>query len=390
MPRRKSSDSHFTDLTKEINIRRFRKSIQANFSDFPDPRRSGSIVYPTWCLLFVILSGYLAGCNTVDDIAHFAELKEDWLKDLLGLESSPSHDTIWWFLVRTDPSAFKELLGRWLGNLTNDMRDQLLVIDGKRLRGISKSEHITHVVEIFAAETRLTIAQKKVPEKSSEPAALPTLLDTVKIDGAIVSMDALYAHVSSTQQVLDRGADYIVGIKDNQPNLKAEVVNFFEQARAVGYEGVNVSINTKEEKGHGRFEQRIVVATQELGRLPQAKVWGIRTLVEVYSERHVNGSIEKGIRYYASSREAKASEFAQWIRDHWSIENSLHFVLDVIFREDASLTDTGNSAENTALIRRLAMNIIALIDPNRGMANARRSAMYDSRYLRGLLAGVFC
>jgi predicted transposase YbfD/YdcC len=212
------------------------------------------------------------------------------------------------------------------------MRDQLLVIDGKRLRGISNSEHITHVVEMFAAETRLTIAQQKVPEKSSEPAALPTLLDTVKIDGAIVSMDALYAHVSSTQQVLDRGADYIIGIKDNQPNLKAEVVNFFEQARAVGYERVNVSINTKEEKGHGRFEQRVVVAAQELGWLPQAKVWGISTLVEVYSERHVNGSIEKGIRYYASNREAEASEFAQWIRDHWSIENSLHFVLDVIFR----------------------------------------------------------
>ena len=390
MPRRKTSDSHFADLTKEIDIERFRKSIQADFLDFPDPQRSGSIVYPAWCLLFVILSGYLAGGNTVDDIAHFAELKEGWLKDLLDLESVPSYDTIWWFMVRTDPRAFKELISRWLGNLPNDMRDQLLVIDGKRLRGTSDSEHITHVVEMFAAETRLTIAQEKVPEKSSEPVALPALLDTVKMDGAIVSMDALYAHVSSTQQVLDKGADYIVGIKGNQPNLKAEVVNYFEQARADGYKGVDVSINTTEEKGHGRFERRVVIATQELDWLPQADTWGIHTLVEVCSERHVKGSVEKAIRYYASSREAEAGKFAQWIRDHWSIENNLHHVLDVIFREDASLTDSGNSAENTALLRRLAMNIIALIDPNRGMANARRSAMHDPRYLRGLLARVFC
>ena len=119
-------------------------------------------------------------------------------------------------------------------------------------------------------------------------------------------------------------------------------------------------------------------------------VWNIQTLVEVRSERHINGSIEHSIRYYASSRRADANSFAQWIRDHWSIENSLHYVVDVIFEEDASLMDAGHSSENISLIRRLAMNIVRTIDPDRGMANARRCAMHEPLYLRGLLAGVFC
>jgi len=390
MPKRRSSDAYFTELTKDIDIESFRKSIQANFSDFPDPRRQGSVVYPAWSLLFIILSGYLAGGNSVGDIAHFGELKREWLKDLLGIDSVPSYDTIWWFLVRTEPDAFKALMSRWLAGVPDGLRDQLLVIDGKRLRGISDSEHITHVVEMFAAESRLTIAQEKVPKKSSEAAALPALLDAINIEGAVVSMDALYAHISDTQQVIDRGADYIVGLKGNQPKLEAEVVNFFEQARAVDYDGVDVTITVSEESGHGRFERRTTTATRELDWLPQADKWRMQTLVEVCSEREINGTIEKGTRYYASSRAADAETFARWIRGHWSIENNLHYVLDVIFQEDASQINTGNSAENIALIRRVIMNIITQFDPDRGMANARRSATYDPRYLRGLLARVFC
>ena len=390
MPRRRSSDPRFSELIQDIDVARFRDSIRADFADFPDPRRGTSVIYPAWCILFVVLSGYLAGGNNLGDVAHFAELREDWLKELLDIDRVPSYDTIWWFLVRTDPEAFQALLRRWLGGLSDDLRDQLLVIDGKRLKGVSDSQHITHVVEMFAAESRLTIAQEKVSRKSGEPASLPALLDTVDVTGAIVSMDALYAHTSNTREVLKRGADYIVAIKGNQPTLHDEVVNYFEQAYAIHYEGIDVTRSSSEDQSHGRFEQRVVTATQQLDWLPQAEAWNIRTLVEVRSERHLDGSVEKGIRYFGSSRSGKADEFASWIRGHWSIENSLHYVLDVIFREDASLADAGNSAENIALIRRLAMNIVVQSDPGRGMANARRSATHDPRYLRGLLASVFC
>lgn len=390
MPKRRSSDTHFIELTKDIDLARFRDSIKGEFLDFPDPRRKGSVAYPAWVLLFIILGGYLAGGNTVGDIAHFGELREEWLKELLEVDSIPSYDTLWWFLVRTEPRAFKALMRRWLGGLPDDLRDQLLVIDGKRLRGISDSEHITHVVEMFAAESSLTIAQEKVPEKSSEACALPALLNTLDVKGAIVSMDALYAHIADTKLVIDKGADYIVGIKGNQPKLLAETVNFFQQARAADYEGVSITTSTSEEKGHGRFERRVITETRELDWLPQAESWGIESLLEVRSERQIGGAVEKATRYYASSRAADANKFARWIRNHWSIENNLHYVLDVIFREDASMTDTGYSAENVALVRRIAMNIVMQFDPKRGMASARRSAMHDPRYLRGLLARVFC
>ena len=208
--------------------------MRGAFTDFPDPREALRCVYPSWFMFLVILSGYLSGCNTISDIAHFAELRETWLANLAGLEiGAPSYNTIWWFLTRVHPAAFKALITKWFQQLDQSMKDQLLVIDGKRLRGVSGKEHVSHIVELFAAEKRLIISQEKVPNKANERHALPALLDSVDIKGAIVTMDALYSHVSDTKEVLQRGADYIIGIKGNQGKLEAEVHNFFEQAYSV-------------------------------------------------------------------------------------------------------------------------------------------------------------
>jgi|TARA_B110000196_G_C21071736_1_gene627837 predicted transposase YbfD/YdcC len=391
MPRRKTSDKQFADLTQEIDIEKLRKSIKADFLDFPDPRRGGNLRYPAWYLLLVILSGYLSGGNTIEDIADFADLRKTWFSDITGLDVGvPSYDTIWWFLVRTDPIAFKELLSKWLQGLPEDLRNQLLVIDGKRLRGVSDNEHITHIVELFAADTCLTIAQEKVPDKAGERSALPILLDAIDVKGTIVSMDALYAHITDMQEVLDRGADYIVGIKGNQGNLEAEIRNYFTQAYEADYEGVEVSQVENEEKGHGRTEKRKVTVTNDLDWLPQKDAWGLQSLIEVRSKRTLNNTVEQAIRYYGSSRKSGAQKFSTWIREHWSIENRLHYIVDVVFDEDASLSDCGNSAENMSLIRRLTMNIIRTFDPKRSIAVARRCATHEPKYLRGLLGKVFC
>lgn len=391
MPKRRSSDAHFIELTQEIDLEKLKISIQSNFSDFPDPRRGGNILYPAWYLLFVILCGYLAGGNTIEDLAHFADLKRDWIAELTGISvGAPSYDTIWWFLIRTHPTAFKHLLSRWLKGMPADLRDQLLNIDGKRLRGISDNEHISHVVELFASESRLTLAQEKVPDKASEAVALPALLDTVDVRGSIISLDALYAHIPEVQEILSRGGDYIVGIKGNQGNLEAEVKNFFDQAHAIDFEEVAVTRYATEDKGHGRLEKRQVTVTSDLEWLTQKDAWGLQSLIEVRSERRINGVVEQATRYYGSSRRAEAKKFSVWVRNHWSIENSLHYIMDVVFGEDASLSDCGYSAENISLIKRLAMNIVRIIDPKRGMASARRSATFEPKYLRGLLARVFC
>ena len=390
MPKRKTSDKQFADLSKAIDLENFKRSVQSNFEDFPDPRLTNRCIYPAWYLFLVILSGYLAGCNTIADIAHFAEIRAHWFADLIDRKvPAPSYDTIWWFLARVEPYAFKELICRWLSKLPKDLRDQLLVIDGKRLRGVSDNEHISHIVELFAAEEHLIIAQERVPDKAGETQALPALLNAIDVKGAIVSMDALYAHISDVEQVLKRGADYIVGIKGNQSSLEAELHNFFEQAKMVKYEEIEgITLDETHEKGHGRIERRWICVINELGWLPQREEWHLESLIEVRSERIIGDKIENAIRYYGSSRKADAKQFGKWIRGHWGIE-SMHYIMDVIFREDASLSDVGHSAENMSLIRRLAINVIKTCDPSRGIADARRNATYEPNYLRGLLGKMF-
>lgn len=388
MPKRKTADKEYQDLTKDIDIIALQDNVKVFFLQFPDPRNRW--IYPAWYLILVILCGYLSGCNTIADIAHFAEIRNKWLNALLGLEfRAMSYDTIWWFLARVKPVAFQNLMSRWLQALPIDLKDQLLTVDGKRLRGVSDNEHVTHLVELFAAGSRIVVAQERVPDKSCERAALPELLKVIDVRGAIISMDAHYAYIQDLGLVLRAGADYIVGIKGNQGNLEAEIKNYFDQAHAINYDSSELKCHTTIDKGHGRIETRHICATQELEWLPQREAWGLRSLVEVRSERMTNEKIEKGILYYGSSRVGTPEQFANWIRGHWEIENGLHYIADVVFEEDASRANTGHAAENMGLFRRLAMNVIRTVDPKRGIADARRNAAFEPNYLRGLLSMIF-
>jgi predicted transposase YbfD/YdcC len=387
MPKRKTIDRAYQDLTQDIDVKALQENIKVFFTQFPDPRQRW--IYPAWYLILLILCGYLCGCNAIADIAHFAEMRYGWFNTLLGLDFKPvSYDTIWWFFVRVKPEAFKDLMARWLHALPPSLRDQLLAIDGKRLKGVSGHEHISHLVELFAVGPRIVIAQERVPDKKCERIALPKLLETLDIQGAIISLDAHYAYVPDLRMVVQKGADYIVGIKGNQGTLEAEVRNYFTQAQAIEYDDASLKCHTTIDKGHGRIETRHVCVSQDLEWLEQKEEWELKSLIEVRSERIVGAHVEKGALYYGSSREGTPQQFAQWIRGHWEIE-SLHYVADVVFEEDASLANTGHAAENMGLLRRITMNIIKTIDPMRGMADARRSATYEPAYLRGILSRLF-
>ena len=388
MPKRKTVDKEYQDLTQDIDLKALQENIKGCFSNFPDPRRSP--IYPAWYLILVILTGYLSGCNTIADIAHFVELRGQWLNSLLGLSFGRlSYDTIWWFLVRVQPKAFQELMSQWLSALPSSLKDKVLAIDGKRVRGVSNDEHITHLVNLFAVDSRIVIAQERVPDKACERKALPQLLASVDVTGAIITMDAHYTYKPDLQYVLNNNADFIVGIKGNQGNLEAEVSNYFNQAHDINFEAEEFKCHTTVEKDHGRIETRHICVSSDLDWLPQKDEWNLKTLVEIRSERVVGGKIQNGILYYGSSREGSPEQFGRWIRSHWGIENSLNYVMDVVFEEDASLANTGNAAENISLLRRLAMNVIKTFDPNRGITDARRNAAYEPAYLRGLLSRLF-
>lgn len=395
MPRRKPIDAKILQASKEFDARVFAETIKGTFSDFPDYRRNHKrILYPTWYLCLVILCGFFCGCNTIEEIAEYADLQEDWFSSLLGESvSAPSQGALWWFLVKTSPDALKSYFQRWFSKIPGSLREQLLALDGKRLRGANFLGHITHVVELFAAETRLCLAVEKVPDKTVEKSTLPSILEQVDVEGAIISGDAHFTVPESAEQIVDAKADYLLAVKENQPTLCAEMENFFDQAHAVAWEEVPHSFYQEVDKGHGRIDIREVRVVEDLDWLPNANKWkNLVCLVEVRSTRQKTESTasETLRRLYISSRRASAKHFAKWTRQHWHIENHCHWVADVIFREDDVLMDRGNSAENLGLFRRLAMNMAAVVDPERGLASVRRLATFGSGYLKGMLARFFC
>lgn len=392
MPKRLTKDPRFSELKQDIDLEQFVASVKGVFEDADDPRQIAKTRYPFWFLMLLFLCGYLSGCNTVSDLAIYAELNIGWINNLINQRfSAPSYDSLWWLLARLSPATFQQLLQKWFANIPQQFRDQLLIIDGKRLKGASTDERLVHLVELFAAEKRLVLAQEKVPDKSSEPKVIEALLNDIDVSGALISADALFAHTARAQQFLNHGADYLIGLKGNQGNFHAEAKNFFDQARDAGYEEVDAErYILSPEKGHGRIEQRSICVCTALEWLPQAKIWpGLKAIIEVLSEREVDGKNTSEIRYYFSSRKATAKEFAGWIRGHWLIENPLHWVLDVVFREDAAQAKAGFIAENMAFFRRLSMNIIKTADPERGFADARRCCTHEPKYLRGILGKIF-
>lgn len=395
MTRRKQLDPKIVEASKQFDHQLFIETIKGEFLDFPDYRqRKKRIVYPVWYLSLVILCGFFCGCNTIEEIAEYASLQEDWFVSLLEDSfSAPSYGAIWWFLVKTPPEALKQYFQKWFGKIPGSLRDQLLAIDGKRLRGANFMDNITHVVELFAADDRLCLAVEKVPNKTVEKTTLPIILSQVDVAGAIISGDAHFTVQTSANQIVDAKADYLLAVKENQPTLYAEMENFFNQAHEVNWEEVAHSFHETVNKDHGRIEVRQVWVIEDIDWLPETCKWKkLACLVEVRSTRQkIDSAVtETFSRFYISSRRASAEKFGKWVQEHWSVENRCHWVADVIFEEDFSLTDRGHSAENLGLFRRLVMNMSVIVDPERGFASIRRAAAFGSGYLKGILAIFFC
>jgi predicted transposase YbfD/YdcC len=394
MSRRKRIDPSILEASKQFDAQLFAETIQGEFYDFPDARSNRKrIVYPVWYICLVILCGFFCGCNTIEEIAEYASLQQAWFEKLLGKSHpSPSYSTLWWFLVRTPSEILKRYFKKWFIKLPNQLQDQLLALDGKRLKSASFLEKITHLVELFAAEDRLVLAVEKVPDKTVEKSCLPVIFQQVNVSGAIISGDAHFTVPTSATEIVDNDADYLLAVKGNQPSLHDEMQNFFLQGHRAKWEGIECSYVKSIEKNHGRIETREVRVIHEIDWLPQKEKWKkLSSLIEVRSTREfLDGrKPESSTRFYISSRKEKAFKFAKWIREHWGIENHVHWIADVIYREDEAKTDIGYSAENMGIFRRLAMNMAVIADPERGMASIRRAAAFGTGYLQGILSKIF-
>ena len=380
----------YTEIDKELDIEEFRDSVLNYFSDVPDPRKECNLTYKLEHIFFIILSAVLAGANSINQVALFAKVKTQWIKKLIAVDNIPSYGIFWWTLVRIKPEFLRQLLRAWLESLPEGLRDQVLAIDGKCLRSTQESATLNptlHLVSLFAVEKGIILAQYPVENKSNEITAIPRVLEQIDIRGAIITSDAMGCQTHIAKDVCDGGADYVFALKGNAGYIYDDVVQYFKNAEEAGYEYLEHTFSFEKDFGHGRMVLRTVRCVQDIEWLPQRNRWEkLKGLIEVISERKEKGEITQERRYYITSLEATGERFGRVIKSHWAIENNLHRQLDVNFVEDASVVNTGHAAENLAIFRRLALNILG---SGKGLLEKRRKAGWDENFLTEIVMKFF-
>jgi predicted transposase YbfD/YdcC len=384
----KSSKHEYPDLEQQLDVEAFRDSILNYFAKISDPRLEGRSIYKLEHIFFIILTAVIAGANSINQIHIFSHAKAKWIKNLIPIENIPSYGVFWWTLVRIKPEFLRQLLSAWLEVLPKGVKDQVLAIDGKCLRGTNNTINPSlHLVSLFAVDSGILIAQQPVEEKSNEITAIPKILDEIDIQGAVITIDAMGCQKSIAKKICDQGADYVLALKGNAGLIHDEVVQYFKEAKEAGYQYLDHTIFFKKDLGHGRIVSRTIRCVQDVDWLPQAEEWEkLKGLIEVVSEREEKGKLSIERRYYITCLDAKADRLARIIQSHWGIENNLHRQLDVNFTEDDSPVNTGYAAENLAIFRRLALNILG---SGKGLLEKRKKAAWNEEYLTQIIRNFF-
>lgn len=366
--------------------------IETHFSQLTEPRAKHSIKHLLLDIIVITLCATICGANDWEAVAEYGRTKEEWLKKLLALPNGiPSHDTFARLFARLNPEELQSCFRQWMQAVHQVTNGELLNVDGKTLRGAREggnNRSFIHMVSVWSASNRLVLGQRKVSEKSNEITAIPELLKLLEIQGCLVSIDAMGCQTEIAKTILEQGADYVLALKANQGNMYEDVTQLFDLARQQDLNHNGDQFHSTIEKGHGGIEIRRYAVMGNTEHLLGAEKWaGLRSIGMVESERKVNGqiaSIEQ--RYYLISLECDVNLFADAVRNHWSIENQLHWVLDVSFAEDARRGCQGYSAENLAVIRHIALNLLSQEKKaSVGIENKRLKAGWDNRYLETVL-----
>ncbi len=363
------------------------------FVTITDPRQAGKVEHDLVELLVVAVNAVLVGADTFVEIELWAKEKLDWLRGYLKLEAGiPSHDTFGRLFGVIDPDEFEAAFRRWVGAILPTLgADTVVAIDGKTSRRSSNKVDATplHLVSAFAAGAGLVLGQRATAEKSNEKTAIPELLATLALDGCIVTIDAMGTQANIAQAIRDRGADYILAVKDNQPTLAASMRDFFVHFRAQPARTPHTVAETVE-KDHGRLETRRCYAFDQLDCLARPEQWpDLKSFAVIEAERCINGKTSLERRFYISSLPADALRLARAVRAHWAVENSLHWCMDVAFADDQMRARTGHAAHNLAVLKHITLNLIRL-DPvkRKGGIKARRLIAATSDLYRAQLLGL--
>jgi predicted transposase YbfD/YdcC len=327
--------------------------------EVPDPRVTATVDHDLPDVLAIALCTILCGGDSFYDMEEFGEVRLDWLKTFLRLRNgAPTHDTYNRIFQAIDPDQFSDCLSRWTQSVRAVLGGEVVALDGKAMRrALRKGEDPRVIVSAWATESGLLLGQRKVKDKSNEITAVPELLRALELAGCIVTADALHCQKNTAKEIKEADAEYVLALKGNQGTAFTEVKAFLDEAIA-RKETHLVTLETTD-KEHGRLEVRQYWQTEKLECFADRKEWeGLKSVGVVEARRTINGKESVERRYYLSSLKNEAGRFAKAARGHWGVENSLHWVLDVVFGEDDSRARSGYAAENLTATRRLAINLL--------------------------------
>jgi predicted transposase YbfD/YdcC len=359
------------------------------FKDLKDPRQQGKVTYPLDEILLLCLVAVLAGAETVVDIALFGCKKRELLRRFRPFkDGTPAHDHLGDILAVLDAEQFQTCFVAWVAALT-EAPEGVIAIDGKTSRRSGRKNGgnpAIHMVSAFAARQRLVLGQVKVAEKSNEITAIPKLLDMLAIEGAIVTIDAMGCQRDIAQKVLDKTADYVLALKGNQGSLREDVETFVAEQKAAGFADTTISQDQTVDGDHGRIETRTTTVIHDVAWLQKRHDWpGLKAVVIVESRRETAGKIEQETRFYITSLGLLAHLLGPIIRSHWAIENSLHWVMDMIFRDDECRVRTDHAPANFATFKHMAHNLIRKAPGRASLRLKRKAAGWDDEFLAGLI-----
>jgi len=375
------------------------RGIIAHFKDVADPRSSINRRHVLVDVIVVSICGVIAGADGPVGIEQWAQT-QTWLKKYLKLPHGiPSHDTIGRVLEALNPQTFQECFSAWLASLGDqgdekerEQQDKHYAIDGKALRRShdrSRGFKALHLVSAWASQQGITLGQVAIEEKSNEITAIPELLDRLDLKKAIVTIDAAGCQKNIAQQIIDGGGDYILALKGNQDTLYQAVQNYFDTQVERDFVDVDVSYWEEQEKSHGRLDKRYYYQLAVPQDLRGRKKWArLRTLGVAMRISEANGQETIDTRFYISSLRRSIKRFARSVRGHWSIENTLHWCLDMTFREDESRVRSRRLADNLSWLRRLALSLLKQHPLNQSIAMKRRIAGWNADFLMQVLTGT--
>jgi predicted transposase YbfD/YdcC len=359
-----------------------------HFSALEDPRQPGKVLYPSPEVMLLVLCATLAGAEDFVEARLWGREKLAFLRSLLPFRRGiPSHDTLNDVVNALDPDLFGACFVAWVEGLREDEPD-IVAVDGKTSRRARRGQdHPLHVVSAWAARQRLVLGQQAVGGKSNEIIAIPLLLERLRLTGALVTIDAMGCQTRIAQTILDRGADYLLALKDNQPSLADEVALFFqtpEAQAASAFETIDADHGRIETRNH-RVSHNVDWLTTDRRFPGEPRFPGLKAIAMVEATVERNGAVTTARRYFLSSLPIDPRTLARAVRAHWSIENRLHWVLDVVFHDDLMRLRTNHGPKNMATVKHMAMNLIRNAAGKDSLKSRRKAAAWNHNYLRALI-----